>query len=725
MQRLSSGSGYKAITFCIDALDECDHVDSLLINLREIHKTLSTRCRVKFMVSSRRDVTVGNTLALDFEMLDLDNPSLKLTKLELNNFVRTQVLERESLGIGARLLNGHHRMLEESLVDTITWQSQGMFLWAKLQLAIFFPSRPINTPEEVEERIRKLWRSGGDGLTPDLNLVYDQIYMANTTWDRTIASRAYEIVLGACTGISMECLAAIIRYRSSSTHDECESINPDLIQRICGNFLVEDQNDIVIFSHQSVREYLLQRPGAEYSPSNVHAQLATSCLWLLNRHLLKSVDGSFGQGIGPHCQPSLDPHSSSSEDGHPEADLPWFSRPLLLRGVYDLNGKVLDFDSLFGYASIFWADHFSKSGLKNRVSGGVLDLLLKQFITGEDKDKWSGNSRESTPFTRWQSFINSLERIFENNYDPLRDAGSAIDPPNPIVLVTIWGLTEVLDHITPELPVFGYQTSRGKSLLALAVEYTQKTSVLQSLLDRGAGIDEINIVDGRTAIHTAAKGSNNDAVKFLMGRQANLKIRGTNCDASLIVDAARKCSAEILEVLLEKWDDDEDIYGALASACGRGDFNNVAQVLARFTPDALETWLKGQPDGGTFAVQQAAAAGNNHAITALLEAGATINLAGKDWTTPLQSAVKQRDVEMFSTLLGNIPHRESPDIALGSTLRCIVWEAIGFTDPYIQNRHFNIQDRQIVKEFVDFLLDHGAVSSRDLDSQGDVERHGL
>lgn len=119
-------AGYKAITFCIDALDECDHVDSLLINLREIHKTLSTRCRVKLMVSSRRDVTVGNSLALDFEMLDLDNPSLKLTKLELSNFVRTQVLERESLGIGARLLNGQHRMLEESLVDAITWQSQGM-----------------------------------------------------------------------------------------------------------------------------------------------------------------------------------------------------------------------------------------------------------------------------------------------------------------------------------------------------------------------------------------------------------------------------------------------------------------------------------------------------------------------------------------------------------------------------------------------------------------------
>lgn len=112
-------SGYENVTFIIDALDECEDADELLLHLRNLYGNT-----VKFFFASRHQVQVGAHFTNSTKReLDL---SKNLTAREMENYVISQVKKREILGLGSRLLNGSHPELEELLIKVLINHAQGM-----------------------------------------------------------------------------------------------------------------------------------------------------------------------------------------------------------------------------------------------------------------------------------------------------------------------------------------------------------------------------------------------------------------------------------------------------------------------------------------------------------------------------------------------------------------------------------------------------------------------
>ena len=118
---------YHQVTFIVDALDECEDADKLLILMNKLYRCISTtESRIKFFFSSRYQVEMIG------EFLDCRECALEqcrhqtLDDMEL--YVKTEVKDREALQIGSRLLKGKYPGSEERLISILVSQAQGILV---------------------------------------------------------------------------------------------------------------------------------------------------------------------------------------------------------------------------------------------------------------------------------------------------------------------------------------------------------------------------------------------------------------------------------------------------------------------------------------------------------------------------------------------------------------------------------------------------------------------
>lgn len=110
---------HEKTTFIVDALDECENADELLLHLRDL-----TRQPVKFFFSSRNQVKVRKAFP-NCANLELDSQK-DLIMQDIQIYVTSQVKERETLKLGRRLLDGEYPELEDTLIDVLVDHAQGM-----------------------------------------------------------------------------------------------------------------------------------------------------------------------------------------------------------------------------------------------------------------------------------------------------------------------------------------------------------------------------------------------------------------------------------------------------------------------------------------------------------------------------------------------------------------------------------------------------------------------
>jgi hypothetical protein len=114
-------SHYHRTTIIIDALDECNDYEVLLLHLQAVSR--DSEGAVKFFFSSRTNVDL-----FDFplwEKVELDSEK-ELTAEDIRTYIRTQVKDRVAMGIGRPLLEGKRPDLEDKLVETLTLRARGM-----------------------------------------------------------------------------------------------------------------------------------------------------------------------------------------------------------------------------------------------------------------------------------------------------------------------------------------------------------------------------------------------------------------------------------------------------------------------------------------------------------------------------------------------------------------------------------------------------------------------
>ncbi|KPI40527.1 uncharacterized protein AB675_7800 [Cyphellophora attinorum] len=276
----------------IDALDECAEWWDLLRTLKEAAS--SHAGNLKLFLTSRLNVDVGEYFPQCVTvMLDVD-----LTRDDMEYFVNEEVFGHEDR---ARLLNGEYPEIEKDLAKVLLEKSQGMFLWVKLTVSLFFPNKRYTTADwrEVKERIRRLQASPA-GADDQLCAVYQEIFDTNAPHERSrlLAQQALQMVLGAFEQISWDQLRDALAVTDPSAagycHDDIDrTLTVNELRQITQNLLVtgprhdETNSDVLQFAHMSVVDFLLKSNDC-YSQLNCHKEIFRRCLFFV-KHAAKQL----------------------------------------------------------------------------------------------------------------------------------------------------------------------------------------------------------------------------------------------------------------------------------------------------------------------------------------------------------------------------------------------------------------------------------------------------
>jgi ankyrin repeat protein len=174
----------------------------------------------------------------------------------------------------------------------------------------------------------------------------------------------------------------------------------------------------------------------------------------------------------------------------------------------------------------------------------------------------------------------------------------------------------------------------GSTPLALAA-VNGNAAMVALLLDAGADANTV-VSKGQTVLMTAARTGNAAAVQVLLDRGANVAAQEELLGENALMWAASENHADVVALLVKR--------GA--------DPNATSKVLS-FPKDrfGLEGVLTILPRGGWPALMYAARDGGDRAAAALVDAGASVNVADAEGTTPLIRAIQNAHYDTAAVLL--------------------------------------------------------------------------
>ncbi|KAK1749672.1 hypothetical protein QBC47DRAFT_130878 [Echria macrotheca] len=684
------------ITIIIDALDECEDYDVLLSSLSIIYQRSPDSCSIKILLSSRNGVELPATFP-PWHRRDLDSEQ-NLTRDDLERLIQTEVEGCDELNLGKRLLDGKYPELENRLVEALKERAQGGFQWTKLHLAAILrgpmAERP-RTEKDAAARISALELGKTISQLPDLKRAYDQAYTDNTgstvnSWAATLARRAYRIVLAAKRDLSIDAVVCAIRHEDEDendqksprpvsdvpdqftkvTQDMDESVDAELIQKLCSNFLVCGTDGTFKFAHVSVRDYLLQRPEEEYAIERCHAQMAASCIRCLLVHFNHSgstaseaasiaetesggmpdsstsfhstagerADGMAARTVDLEAVPGdiSDPAGDFVESGH----IPMTSGSASSSTASHAN--VQSKDDFLEYALLLWADHFAES--QKHRSSGVLARLLKDFCHGTRSVGGVVGTSDSQAQPLLLNWLHDLGSKSPSSL-PAKIRDAMVDPPTPLVLASIWGIADIFEYTSEadKANASHVRTQEGATLLSLAARYQSRpVPIVERMLQLGCPVDTQHPDTKRTALLEAAYAGHEEVLQYLLRQGADINVRDAARD-SLLSTAASHCDLRTVKLVLEVWlredGDRAEIHEAAVRACDRKDDTSgslISMFLAQTQSSLVRENLNSQSRSGRYAVVEAVKAGNRAAFTVLLECSVNPNVVDGTGAVPLQ-----------------------------------------------------------------------------------------
>ena len=516
---ISQGGGTVIV---IDALDECEDPDELLLYLKKVEQGNPRKTRL--FISSRMHVGVPKIYE---SCISVSTPGGN--EADLGFYVWNEIKNRKI----RRLLDGKRPDLETRLVETLSRQAQGMygsacvlsqticriadlllfrFRWAELQLALFFsPKSRLRHSKDVETKLRALERKTG---LPELNLVYREIYDMNTdegSESRAVAVRAFKWILAAYTPLEL----AELRYAAAIRDDGVldHEVNNDFVLDVCSNFVTVDTSDHPQFVHASVREFLedLEIDDSRvYSERLAHTQAAKTCLgYLTSSMFLSAPENELDRGFPAYVRDFWTSHCEACKDNRKEDKV--------------LRTFLVDFLSL------------------EEVHPGFLrwHKCVTLYSTSED---FQWNRQRTYSFAT--SFVLPVEYRKQNMGE------ECLTPePSPFLVACVVGVLDVVvKHRTNDRAMLNARNSWSCSGLHLACKYGH-SDVALTLLEKGASI---NVKDkhGTTPLHSAVNGENEALVRMLLEAGAHVESKD-NFGLRPLSIAVYKGSIPLVRMLLD------------------------------------------------------------------------------------------------------------------------------------------------------------------------------
>jgi hypothetical protein len=328
----------------------------------------------------------------------------------------------------------------------------------------------IHHPKDAIKKLEKLEKETG---MPELDAAYEDIYQMNTAEDsesRKITMRAYRWILAAQRQLLISELTEAVSYDEEGVSDS--ALTPELLLKLCSNFVFADSSHVIQFSHLSAREFLEKRrsnSALDYSVVQNHNQAAISCLSFLTGTNLYNIT-SFTKGT-----------------------------------------------RFPGYAVIFWMVHVQLSqGLRE---GPQLKSLFEDMVSNV-------SDHRNSAFVGWADALSRANHDLSHEYDASghnsRLLATEANPPTPLFLACAWGFHDIFDIPSCVFDLKQLNVER-KTALYIACKYGSH-EVARILLERGADVDAITGTHG-SALQAAASGGHERIVELLLERGASLNLR--------------------------------------------------------------------------------------------------------------------------------------------------------------------------------------------------------
>ena len=487
--------------------------------------------------------------------------------------------------------------------------AQGMFRWVSMSLETL---RPIKHIKDFEEALGK--------LPPRLSDLYEEIHRQIDQVGRRgreVAIKTLKWLLCAQRLLSVaEILAAVEETDSEISSDsddligfETSSDSEDYLIRLenvpssadgvldlCRNLVVLDsEQDIFRFAHQSVRDWLLSRQ--DYSIKEQHADAAE-----------RSLDVYVA-----------DPNRKSE------------------------NPRWMQQDKVFKpYASVYWPIHFGyvQDCQSERLKRKMLQFLKQGSCTSTSYQQWASDIvllyNPSRQVGDTAQRVNRSQGLADNDPLGLRLTSALSYPPTYLCAVCAIGLASLLRN--NELSFADLDRSQdvvetSVTLLGIAAQEGHY-EIMQILLEKGANVHAKDYCY-TSPLHTASLHGQYDIVLLLLMKGADVNAKDIYNTSALNMTSTQ--GYYDIALLLLNSGADVNARGkfegtALQVASKRGS-NEIVQLL-------LDRGADVNTQGGRHgtALQIASSHGHCQIVRMLLNKEANVNFQGGEYGTALQAA---------------------------------------------------------------------------------------
>jgi len=568
-------------TIIIDALDECTAPSEVLDALQSV--CTKSPSSVKVFLSSRMNVEIPFHFP-DCERIQIDEGK---NSGDIESYIQGEVW-----GQKRRLLDARRPDLEERLIQILTTRAQGMFIWVKLQLLVFFSAKVrFRLSKDVVTALNALDR---DSTLPETDSLYKQIMELNTrsgTLDRQYAVRALQWVLFSIENLRPNEIATAV---SMDINGHCDDeLDGAMVLDICSNLIVLDEFGCCQLAHLSVVGFLLRDQAHEpqrglFTTTEAHAELAQRCLSYIMSTFPRAVE---------------------------------------------LNGTIAP-GTFASYASCYWAYHCACAGEYREFEPMI--TLFESFMDPLNVSPafaaWSEAMLKAITAERPTRVDANLSQLAHTNTAVAQRYRNHIisvitSPPFPGFIAASFGFLEIL-RSTPaaslqsrtgrgsegcvHFAAWAGQTDSVRELLTIGcmdlllqdkdgltplhvvslLGYDSIAGLLLDLMDREAII--IQDSQGMTAMHSASYHANVSVAELLVPRMEAADFAIEDYEGRTALQAAVQTKSQAIVEMLAKVMHPEHLairdksgYNAISWSSLQGDYSIVKILLSTMTTEQI------------------------------------------------------------------------------------------------------------------------------------------
>ena len=560
-----------------DGLDECDDPAGIC-DLLNTAVSRHPNNQVKVFVTSRSENRVIKPLLSCYPTISLN---VIMVQEDIAAFVRAEV---DSLCENGKLRIGNPELKQE-IVETLIVKAEGMFLWVRFQMETLCSQ---TTDGEVRQAL---------GTLPyGLEEVYERALRSVECQPppvKALARRVIMFVLFSKRSLwAGELLEALAVVPGSKAIDPLHRLNdPSMIVPICAELITVDANNLVQFTHSSIRDFLLNKSNDQQAPT---------CL----TYAVESANVD----IGKVCLTYL-----LYEQVKNQAFQTWDE----MQAFFIAHKFIV-------YASCYWADHARGPG----------ELSLKSLILALLQCEGAAAYRRLW-FDLWQT-------KFVRNDNLLLPAKN----PNPLQIIIEEDLSRILKHV-PDLQMHLETKDVAGCTPLLTAVVNGQTLLANELLDCGADVKATGPI-GVTALHYAARQvQNTDLVSRLIGAGAELLAR-TDLGRSPVDYAASNSNLACVELLLATLNPELRKVAVSQALCSAAD-EDCIPVIELLLSNGGD--VRYADDVGWSPLHHAVHFQKLNAVKSLLQADADPNFRSGRTCSPLEKAVWKGNMEVVAFLL--------------------------------------------------------------------------